>query len=148
MAYIRGMAEVEATRSGQAGCYLSRPQLTALLQLAGEEGLARQQIVKRAILRELVAAGKIPAIELEAVLAKQKVLARYPHTNLKPVGELRMSREVSEEEIQERERKEEERAAMARTGENLRRIQAGEPTLEEEEAAAARTRRRRPRRQR
>jgi hypothetical protein len=140
------MAEVEATRSGIAGCYLSRPQMTALLQLAGEEGLARQQIVKRAILRELVAAGKLSSIELEATVAKQKVLAQFPHSNLKPVTDLRMAREVTEEEKEQQAKKEAERASMERVAENLRRIRAGEPTLDQEEAARAQARRRRRRR--
>jgi hypothetical protein len=147
--YCGAMEQVEATRSGIAGCYLSRVQMTALLQVADEEGLARQQIIKRAILRELVAAGKLDQVHLDAAIAKQEVLAKYPHTNLKPVSELRMGKGITEEEVADRGQKAATAASMARTAENLRRIQKGMPTIEEEEAAKEqerpRRRRRRPR---
>lgn len=116
--------------------------MTALLQLAGREGLARQQIVKRAILRELVGAGLLPRMELDAVLAKQEVLAQFPHSNLKPVTELRMGREITEGEAAERERREREMEALARLTENNRRIANGLPTLEQEEETQRHVRRR------
>jgi hypothetical protein len=135
-AMVCGMAEVEATRSGIVSCYLSRIQLTALLRLAGEEGLSRQQIIKRAIVRELIDNGMLSEMEMAAVQSRQQALVVRPHSNLKPVGQLRMSREISEEEItaaQEREAKRlKEKESLDRLRENTRRIAQGLPTLEEE----------------
>lgn len=115
--------------------YLSRPQLTALLRLAGKEGLSRQQIVKRALVRELIQAGLLPDTEMVVVESRQKLLVAQPHSSLKPVGQLRMSKEITEEEEALRKKKERERESLQRLAENNRRIAKGLPTLEEEESS-------------
>lgn len=102
---------MEATRGGIVPCYVSRTVMTAVLQEAEETGASRGQLAKQALVEMLVRKGRLPARELERVMAQQSDLIEYPNPAKKDVTELRMVKVVEEPVVEERPRR---RRRMAR----------------------------------
>lgn len=132
---------IEAVGAGIATCYLSKSQMTALLRQAEEEGLSRQQVLKRAVVALLVEEGKLGEDEINRIEMNQRTLAVAPHGNKKQVSDLRMAREVSQEDIAKRERAIREMQAI--TDRATGRTQRSLPTQPEPEPEVERPRRRR-----
>lgn len=124
-----------------ATCYLSKNQMTALLRQAEAEGLAKQQIIKRALVRLLVEEGRLPETELQATEARQRALAISPHSNRKEVSELRNARPQTEEERI----REEQNARLRETLKEVDKRINPEKYVSEESSAPRVRRRRRPR---